>query len=245
MTTVSLEGRLGHVVGGTFSFNTRTLKEALVAIEANTGKLRSYLSGNGKRYFAIFINGKEIDTNTSINTNVQNKKVLIIPILMGAFIGTLTAFIVGKLGFAFTAAGVAATIGGKIATFIVGTILSAALSFGISLLIAKLMKPDDPDLANTTSFAFGQAENVARQGKVVPVGYGRMQVGSRVISVNLFNVDKGIYDQSGSGGLYDIARLVYNPRNTDIQPTNDGVIQVAYSGEVEDLSLRDGDPNDL
>ena len=101
MTTVSLEGRLGHVVGGTFSFNTRTLKEVLVAIEANTGKLRSYLSGNGKRYFAVFVNGKEIDPHASINTDVQNKKILIIPILMGAFIGTLTAFYCGQVRLRF------------------------------------------------------------------------------------------------------------------------------------------------
>ena len=243
MTTVSLEGRLGQVVGDTFSFKTRTLKEVLAAIEANTGKLRSYLSGNGKRYFAIFINGKEIDPDASINTSVHNKKVLIIPVLMGAFIGTLTAFIVGKLGFVASAAGVM-SIGMKVATFVVGTILSSALAFGISLLIAKLMTPDDPDLANTSSFAFGQAENVSRQGVVVPVGYGRLQVGSRTISVNLFNVDRSIYNKSESGGLYDIARLVHNPRNTDIQPTNDGVIQVDYSGTDADLSLGTGDPSD-
>ena len=67
MTTVLLEGRLGQVVGSTFSFKTRTLKEVLAAVEANTGKLRSYLSGNGKRHFAIFINDKEIDPDASIN----------------------------------------------------------------------------------------------------------------------------------------------------------------------------------
>ena len=72
-----------------------------------------------------------------------------------------------------------------------------------------------------------------------------MQVGSRVISGNLFNVDRGIYDESGSGGLYDIARLVYNPRNTDIKPTNDGVIQVDYTGsDPIDYSVGRGDPTD-
>jgi predicted phage tail protein len=238
MTTVSLEGRLGQVVGDTFSFKTRTLKEVFAAIEANTGKLRSYLSGNGKRYFAIFVNGKEIDPDASLNTNVQSKKVLIIPVLMGAFIASTTAAIVGAMALK-------SVIAIKVATFVVGTVLSAALAFGISLLIAKLMTPDDPDLANTTSFAFGQAENVSRQGVVVPVGYGRLQVGSRTISVNLFNVDRSIYNKSESGGLYDIARLVHNPRNTDIQPTNDGVIQGDYSGTDVDISIGNGDPSDL
>ena len=72
MTTVSLEGRLGKIVGKSFSFNTRTLKEVLDAIEANTGKLRSYLQLNGKRAFAIFVNGKEIDPAVSVNTNVNH-----------------------------------------------------------------------------------------------------------------------------------------------------------------------------
>lgn len=195
MTTVSLEGRLGEIVGRKFSFKTRTLREVLAAIEANTGKLRNYLQQNGKRVFAIFVDGKELEGDHSLNINVQNKKILIIPILMGAFVATVTKFIVKsvlKLKLK--------SVAGKIASFVVGTVLGAALSFGISLLIAKLMKPDDPDLANTSSFVFGQAENVSRQGVVVPVGYGRMQVGSRVISVNLFNVDRSKFDGGQHGG---------------------------------------------
>ena len=184
MTSVSLEGRLGQIVGSHFSFKTRTLREVLDAIEANTGKFRNYLLGNGKRMFAIFVDGKELDPVASLNTNVKNKKITIIPLLFGAFVASLTAAIVG----AMAVTGVAA----KVATFVVGTVLSAALSFGISLLISKIMKQDDPEALNTSSFLFGQAENVTKQGVVVPVGYGRMQVGSRVISVNLFNIDRGI-----------------------------------------------------
>ena len=136
---------------------------------------------------------------------VENKKIVIIPLLMGAFVTIFTKFIVTKILKLSVA-----TMAGKIATFVVGTVLSAALSFGISLLIAKLMKPDDPDLANTTSFAFGQAENVTRQGVVVPVGYGRLQVGSRVVSVNMFNVDRTKFENQGAqlgyGGYF------FNPK---------------------------------
>lgn len=216
MTTVSLEGRLGKIVGKSFSFNTRTLKEVLDAIEANTGKLRSYLQLNGKRAFAIFVNGKEIDPAVSVNTNVKNKKVLIIPILHGAFVATLTTLLVKGM-----AAGIAKTV----ATFVIGTVLGAALSFGISLLVSKLLKQDDPETLNTSSFLFGQAENVTKQGVVVPVGYGRMQVGSRVVSVNSFSVDRGIYDKSGAG-LYDVLRKNYGNRS-DTEIATDGAIQVS------------------
>jgi hypothetical protein len=109
-------------------------------------------------------------------------------------------------------------------TFVVGSVLGAALSFGISLLISKLLKPDEPETLNTSSFVFGQAENVTKQGVVVPVGYGRMQVGSRVISVNLFNVDRSIFNNSGAG-LYEILKINNNV-DTDPKITSDGIIQV-------------------
>jgi len=57
-----------------------------------------------------------------------------------------------------------------------------------------MMEPDDPEIVTTSSFIFGQAENVAKQGLPVPVGYGRFIVGSRVVSVNSFSVDKAIFD---------------------------------------------------
>ena len=232
MTTVSLAGRLGEIVGANFSFKTRNLREVLSAIEANTGKFRSYLAKNGKRRFAVFVNNKEIDPDVACNIDVRNKSVLIIPVLMGAFIASATAAIVGAMGFSMTVAAgatiaTAATIGGKIATFIVGTVLSAALAFGLNLLISKLMAPDDPDAAQTSSFMFGQAENITKQGVVVPVGYGRMRIGSRVVSVNLSNVDRALYDEARGGqGLYAIARAINDP-NSKINPTNDGVIQIS------------------
>jgi len=221
MTTVSLEGRLGHIVGSKFSFKTRTLKEVLDAIEANTGKLRSYLHQNGKRMFAIFVDGKELDPSISLNTNVKDKNVVIIPLLFGAFVASITAALTASM-----AVGLAKTV----ATFVIGTVLGAALSFGISMLISKIMKQDDPETLNTSSFLFGQAENVTKQGVVVPVGYGRMQVGSRVISVNLFNVDRSTYDQvgpgNGSAGIYHMLKMI-PPANDGEQIVNDGVIQVA------------------
>ncbi len=215
MTQVSLEGRLGQIVGKNFSFKTRTLKEVLSAIEANTGKLRSYFQRNTKRKFAIFIDGKEIDTDRGFNISVKDKKVLIIPVLFGGIAATLTSMIVASM-----TAGIVKTL----TTFVVGTILGAALSFGISLLISKLLKPDEPETLNTSSFVFGQAENVTKQGVVVPAGYGRMQIGSRVISVNLFNVDKSIFNNSGAG-LYEILKI-NNNNDTDLSIQPDGIIQV-------------------
>jgi len=223
MTTVSLEGRLGQIVGSNFKFKTRTLREVLIAIEANTGKLRSYLRGNGKRFFAIFVDGKEIDLDSQLNTNVYGKNVSIIPILMGALVGTTAAITSAIVGSA-----AAGTLTAKITSFIVGTVLAAGLTFGLNLLISKLLKPDDPQSVNTSSFIFGQAENIAKQGVVVPVGYGRLQVGSRVISVNNFSVDRQRFDGSGAD-IYAISQDKNNPDSNVKFKNNGGVIQMSKS----------------
>ena len=226
MTTVSLAGRLGEIVGANFSFKTRTLREVLAAIESNTGRLRSYFGNNGKRRFAIFINGKEIDPSAGENVDVRNKKVLIIPMLMGAIVVTTKAIV-----SAIMVAG-ASKMAIKVATFIVGTILSAALSFGMSMLMSKLMDSDDPDTENTTSFLFGQAENITKQGIVVPVGYGRMIIGSRVISINLFQVDKPIFEKAREGGgIGIIASAVKGDQ--PLIPSNDGIIKITEDGSSD------------
>ena len=226
MTTVSLAGRLGEIVGANFSFKTRNLREVLAAIESNTGRLRSYFGNNGKRRFAIFINGKEIDPSAGENVDVRNKKVLIIPMLMGAIVVTTKAIVSAIMVAGATKAAI------KVATFIVGTILSAALSFGMSMLMSKLMDSDDPDTKNTTSFLFGQAENITKQGIVVPVGYGRMIIGSRVISVNLFQVDKAMFEKAREGaGIGIIASAVKGDQ--PLVPSNDGIIKITEDGSSD------------
>ena len=45
-------------------------------------------------------------------------------------------------------------------------------------------------------FVFGGPQNVANQGGVVPVAYGRIRTGSRVISVSSTNVDRAIWERN-------------------------------------------------
>jgi len=220
MTNVFLEGRLGDVVGQEFTFKARNVKEVLSAIEANTGKLRNYLFSNKKRLFAIFVEGKE----AGLFTSVKGKVVRILPILFGS-VATISAAIAAKL--------VAGATAKAVVGFIIGAVLSAVLSFGISLLISKMLKPDDPDTVSTSSFIFGQAENVANQGVPVPVGYGRLKIGSRIISVNTFSVDKHLFDskyfdvlvQSNNSNLAQLPNTA-NP----IANSNDGILQTKNVG---------------
>jgi predicted phage tail protein len=179
MTNVIIHGRFGEVVGKHHNFACSKLSEVFRAIESNTGMLRKYTSSNRKRKMSIFVNGKAASDKNFDLVNVKNSEVVILPILMGAIGFTIVAAI-------STAATL--TVGAKIAA----VIINIAFAIGMSLLMSKLLAPDDPDTASTSSYIFNQAENAVKQGSPVPVGYGRFKVGSTILSVSLINVDKAL-----------------------------------------------------
>jgi len=191
MTNISIEGHLAKVVGPKWELHVRNFVELFNAIEANTHKLRAYLNGRTGHYWAIFVNGEKVDPDSFLFQNIKDKNVKIIPLLAGG-VTTISAAIVSAMGVqsAFVAA---------VLEFVISAVISMAISFGLSMLMAKLMKPDDPQAANTTSFIFGPPENVASQGNVVPVGYGRVKAGGNVISVSSSNVDRTVWDESDLG----------------------------------------------
>lgn len=180
MTDVYIYGRMGEMMGSHHKFACNHLDELLKAIESNTGKLRRYISDNRKRCLAIFVDNKNIsiDDLRSGYVNVKNKIVKIVPLLVGAGLFT---FFVGVFG---------ATMVGKVAAFVATAVVMTAISVGLTLLMQQLFKPDKPDSASSTSYAFTSAENVTRQGSPVPVGYGRFKVGSVVLSTCIKNIEK-------------------------------------------------------
>lgn len=179
MTNVIIHGRFGEVVGKHHKFACSKLSEVFRAIESNTGMLRRYTSSNRKRKMSIFVNGKAASDKNFDLVNVKNSEVVILPILMGA------------IGFTImTAITTATTL--TVKAKIAAVIINIAFAIGMSLLMSKLLAPDDPDTASTSSYIFNQAENAVKQGSPVPVGYGRFKVGSTILSVSLINVDKAL-----------------------------------------------------
>ena len=183
MTTIRIEGWLGELLGKKWDLKVKNFVELFSAIENNTHKFRSFLLKNRGNSFAIFVDGELVDNKNFIFTNIRGKKVDILPVLAGAT--TAIAVEIAKaVGFT------AKTFAFEVAVFVLDTIITAVITMGISVLIAILMAPDDPQAVNTTSFIFGSAENVSSQGQVVPVGYGRMRTGSKVISSSISTMDK-------------------------------------------------------
>ncbi|HHZ94229.1 MAG TPA: tail assembly protein [Flavobacteriales bacterium] len=183
MTTIRIEGWLGELLGRKWDLKVKNFVELFNAIENNTHKLRSFLLKNRGNSFAMFVDGELVDNKNFLFTNIRGKRVDIMPVLAGAttaIASQIASAVLGTAeGFAF-----AATV------FVLDTLITAVITMGISILIAKLMAPDDPQAVNTTSFVFGSAENVSSQGQVVPVGYGRVRIGSKVISTSMSTMDK-------------------------------------------------------
>jgi predicted phage tail protein len=70
------------------------------------------------------------------------------------------------------------------------------IAMGISMLITRLMSPKSPKDIKNNSRLFSAYENVTKRNVAIPIGYGRLKIGSVVVS-NDVNI-KGIIDNSSS-----------------------------------------------
>jgi predicted phage tail protein len=76
-----------------------------------------------------------------------------------------------------------------IAAAAINMVIITVVSVGLQMLLAP--KPDaGPPISSSTkalseSFAFSNKANVASQGSAVPVGYGRLKVGSQLIQMSI------------------------------------------------------------
>ena len=74
--------------------------------------------------------------------------------------------------------------GGAAALPFLGKLLIAvAVGAATSLIVNKLFEPPDPqELKDTNSYLFNGAENTESQGIPVPIAYGKLLIGGKVVS---------------------------------------------------------------
>ena len=189
MVNVSLEGNMGFILGKKWNLHVRTVGEAVSALAANAGSRFQRTFRAHKGYIAV-VDGVPVD-NAGWAFKKVKKSLVFIPVLAG---GVVTA-IYEALWIALEVY-MAAQTAQAIAAVIV--ILALALvAYGMYSLVMALQ--DQPKLGEdeaSRSFVFGGPQNVANQGGVVPVAYGRIRTGSRVISVSSTNVDRAIWERN-------------------------------------------------
>lgn len=194
--TVILHGALAKRFGKTHRIAISTPAEAIRALAANHSDFVSFLTDSQKDGVAyrVIVDKAPIAAGELHHPFSQN--VHLVPVVGGAKSGAAslligaaliaTAFALPALGAGivplFTVAGSTVSLAGI--SFAVG--VGMALT-GVGSLLAPQPKATDPAESpeNKPSYAFNGAVNTTAQGQPVPVGYGRLIVGSAVISAGI------------------------------------------------------------
>ena len=199
LTQIKLHGILGEQFQSEWKLNIESVAEAIHAIEVNTKRrFCKQLIENDKNNikYRVLVNGEDvIDTRVMDINNIESmrnceltikrkiEKIDIVPVIEGAGffddIGDWFNTIVG-IGLAIYGLGT-----GSAALFFAGVQLA---SQGIANLLAEPPEYEDfrdIEVGNKrASYLFNGASNTVNEGGPVPIGYGRLIVGSQVISVN-------------------------------------------------------------
>jgi predicted phage tail protein len=168
-------------------------QDILNCLSANFPKLKKHLKRfkNDVSGFVLIIDGKLVDNLNNLDKLILTGKTIeIIPIVMIS--GLITSSMI--LGSFITSLAVAKTI-----AFIANVIIISVISFGISFLVSKLLTPKDPKQVKTASFIFTSTENAAARNTPVPIAYGRLRVGSCLVSSIGINFDiNSVTDTTGA-----------------------------------------------
>ena len=192
LTKIILHGELGEKIGTEWNLAIESVGEAIRAIQVlSRDKLFPYLIENDKRGvgYKVVINGDVFEPEQKLDmshpeTILESELVIkrkietidIVPVIQGAedFIGIIGGIILIALAFVFP----------QFAGFLVlaGLGLIAA---GVMNLLSKPPKFEDfreIKGGGKVSYLFNGPQNTVKEGGPVPVGYGRLIVGSQVIT---------------------------------------------------------------
>ncbi len=171
MTKITLHGILAKEFKKTFNLAIKRPREVFDAISCSHENFRNRIVelANQGIHFTLLVDGKKLATMEELSIVSECKKIDIVPLVCGA----------GKT------LGVILTIIGFVLMFTPFAPLGVALfATGLQILLTPDPKIDRPksDVSGAKeSFIFSSKANLAEQGIPVPVGYGRLRVGSAVI----------------------------------------------------------------
>lgn len=185
MQTVFLSGSLGRLFGREHRLTTSGgFRDIMGYFKSQFLGFEKYMmesSSKGLR-FAIF-NGKETISEGDLDKPTGRKIIRIVPVIAGSKRAGLLQTIVGVVLIA------ASFIPGFQALLPVGIGLAAGGAIQMLSPQAKgLGTQDSPN--NRPSYSFNGAVNTSVQGGCVPLLYGRMIVGSAVVSAGIYSEDQ-------------------------------------------------------
>lgn len=195
LRSVRLLGELGHKFGRIHRMAVRTPAEAVRALCSQLEGFREYLSGEGRRYRVLV--GKQAITQDDLQLSAGDEHAFtFVPVLAGGK-SALGQILIGAalIGMSMGMGPLGGLFVGQFAVFsglagVVGNIGVAMMLGGVSQMLAKQPTAGPAsETKNNPSYIFNGGVNTVAQGQCVPVGYGRMRVGSAVISAGIYTSD--------------------------------------------------------
>ncbi len=192
-TKIILHGKIAKIYGKEFEFhNINKPTDVIYAMDTMFPGFRKYIVNKTREglSYEIIVNG-ETETAFSMNNTKNIKTVEIAPSIIGK--DPITLFFTLGAGLA---------VGGYVIG--IGTLLGGFLfAVGMGLVIAGIqylntpIPEDEPETIENSiragiknsSYLFSSPQNVSTQGRPVPIGYGRLRVGSYVVATTISNYD--------------------------------------------------------
>lgn len=196
MKKLILHGILKKLACGELNIKAGSLQDIIKCINVNFPKFASKIKKFNSTVdgIVVIIDGELCD-NVDVDKKIQTATTIeLVPTLVFSALISATAF-------ATITSSVAAA---KALAFIANVLIISVISFGISFLVAKLLTPKDPKQVKTSSFILGAKSNIAARNTPIPLGYGKLRVGSYIISSFGLNLDSkptnaGLSDAPGAG----------------------------------------------
>lgn len=205
MCKIYIHGILGNIFGKYFEFKVNNVKEAINAIDANKIGFKNKLINLQKQNFSYIVlaDGDYINDKNKFLERKKIKELHILPIISGS--GQAVAVAIGLTTTAATGA-VTLTTTGMIVATLVNVAISAAISVGVSFIMSAFTKQSTPpqqrvaiggtasaSIAQGRSYIFNNSTNVTAQGTAIPIGYGRMKIGSTSVLNTVKNYSTNQY----------------------------------------------------
>jgi predicted phage tail protein len=176
MTKIYIKGILAKKFGNYFSAFAKDAYSALKLIDANKEGFLKYLIDLNKKniFYAVICDGKIIENEKDFLQKRKINNINIIPLIIGS--GPFAGAIVGSL-----------------ATAIIGSVISLALSFlmnssnnqpKISIAVGGATAYVE---SKGRSYIFSNKENTVSQGSSIPIGYGIIKISSYLIHASINN----------------------------------------------------------
>lgn len=181
MKTIVLLGELGQRFGRRHVLDVASPAEAVRALCANFKDFAAFVSSSSERNVGYRVLNMREDVAVEDLHKPAGRQIVLAPVISGAG---------GKGGLFQTILGVVLVVASFIVPpgpwtapmFNVG--LALALG-GVAQMLSPLPKVNGPNDGTAPSYVFNSAVNTTAQGYPVPIGYGRMIVGSAVISAGI------------------------------------------------------------